>query len=153
MSAPHIFNEAVESCLRTIAGTRAEFRGKMFELQAADAFEYASKAGFDLDGVGVRLDAITSEFGWSPDQRQALISAAVKKAAKKAARTMFEQRRQVDDAASLDGDNQHDNAQADEGKKPKQADILIQLAQNAHLFHTADGSAYTDIRVGEHRET
>jgi hypothetical protein len=36
----------------------------------------------------------------------------------------------------------------------KQADIAINLArENAKLFHTADGTAFADIRVENHRET
>ena len=36
----------------------------------------------------------------------------------------------------------------------KQADIAIRLArENAQLFHTADGTAFADIFVENHRET
>ena len=39
-------------------------------------------------------------------------------------------------------------------KGMKQADIAINLArENAELFHTADGTAFADIRVENHRET
>lgn len=37
--------------------------------------------------------------------------------------------------------------------KPKQADLLIELAQEAELFHTADGTPFADVRVENHRET
>jgi hypothetical protein len=42
-----------------------------------------------------------------------------------------------------------DTAQA----KVKQADILIELAATAELFHTDDGKGYADIPVNAHRET
>lgn len=38
-------------------------------------------------------------------------------------------------------------------KQPKQADILIALAEEATLFHTPAGEAYADIWISEHRET
>lgn len=37
--------------------------------------------------------------------------------------------------------------------RPKQADILVELAQAADLFHAPDGSAYADLDVNGHRET
>ncbi len=39
------------------------------------------------------------------------------------------------------------------GRDPKQADILIELAQSAELFHTADGTGFADLDINGHRET
>lgn len=39
------------------------------------------------------------------------------------------------------------------GRGPTQADILIDLAGAADLFHSADGTALADILINEHRET
>ena len=39
------------------------------------------------------------------------------------------------------------------GRGPSQADILIELAQSAELFHSADGKAFADIVINGHRET
>jgi len=39
------------------------------------------------------------------------------------------------------------------GRGPTQADILLNLAQTAELFHTPDGSGYADIDINGHRET
>jgi hypothetical protein len=39
------------------------------------------------------------------------------------------------------------------GRGPKQADILIDLAQAAELFHTADGTGFVDLDINGHRET
>jgi hypothetical protein len=39
------------------------------------------------------------------------------------------------------------------GGRPKQADILIEIAQSAELFHTADGSGFADLDIDGHRET
>jgi len=41
----------------------------------------------------------------------------------------------------------------EDGRGPTQADILIDLAAAAALFHTSDGTAYADIEVNGHRET
>src|SRR5215813_11548255 len=39
------------------------------------------------------------------------------------------------------------------GRGPKQADILIGLAQSAELFHSADGTGFAVLCIGGHRET
>jgi hypothetical protein len=39
------------------------------------------------------------------------------------------------------------------GRGPTQADILIDLAGSAELFHTADGTGFADLEVNGHRET
>jgi hypothetical protein len=39
------------------------------------------------------------------------------------------------------------------GRGPKQADILIDLAHAAELFHTPDGIAFADLDINGHRET
>ena len=39
------------------------------------------------------------------------------------------------------------------GRGPKQADILIALADEAKLFHTPDGTGFADLEVNGHRET
>lgn len=41
----------------------------------------------------------------------------------------------------------------DGGRGPKQADILIDLAASADLFHTPDNTAFADVMVEKHRET
>ena len=39
------------------------------------------------------------------------------------------------------------------GRGPPQADILIDIAQAAELFHTPDGTGFADLDIGGHRET
>lgn len=50
-----------------------------------------------------------------------------------------------------------DEAMAEEsgdgGRGPSQADILIDLAGAAELFHSADGTAFADVTINDHRET
>ncbi|MBA3326330.1 MAG: hypothetical protein H0T41_14040, partial [Rhodobacteraceae bacterium] len=50
-----------------------------------------------------------------------------------------------------------DEAMAEEtgdgGRGPTQADILIELAGAAELFHSADGTAFADLMINDHRET
>ena len=45
-----------------------------------------------------------------------------------------------------------DNGGTD-GRDPTQADILIELAQTAELFHTPDGTGFADLDINGHRET
>jgi hypothetical protein len=39
------------------------------------------------------------------------------------------------------------------GRGPTQADILIELAQTAELFHVPDGTGFADLDINGHRET
>ena len=39
------------------------------------------------------------------------------------------------------------------GRGPRQADILVALAQSAELFHAPDGTGFADLDVNGHRET
>jgi len=39
------------------------------------------------------------------------------------------------------------------GRAPRQADILINLAQSAELFHAPDGTGFADLDINGHRET
>ncbi len=39
------------------------------------------------------------------------------------------------------------------GRGPTQADILIELAQSAKLFHAPDGTGFADLDINGHRET
>lgn len=57
-----------------------------------------------------------------------------------------------DDAAAEDDGGDRTITTA-ESKKPKQADVLIELAAQAQLFHTPDGSGFADIHIKGHRET
>jgi hypothetical protein len=46
-----------------------------------------------------------------------------------------------------------EEAGVDSGRGPKQADVLIDLAQEAELFHSPDATALADLLVNGHRET
>jgi hypothetical protein len=46
-----------------------------------------------------------------------------------------------------------DDDAEDVSKRSKQADVLIELAAEAKLFHTPDGTGYADLMVAGHRET
>jgi hypothetical protein len=39
------------------------------------------------------------------------------------------------------------------GRGPTQADLLIELAQSAELFHAPDGTGFADLAINGHRET
>src|SRR5262249_41545824 len=53
---------------------------------------------------------------------------------------------------ALDDAIAEESGEAD-GRGPKQADILIGLAQSAELFHSADGTGFADLDINGHRET
>ena len=57
--------------------------------------------------------------------------------------------KELDEAIAEEGGN----ARGASGRGPTQADILVNLAQTAKLFHTPDGSGYADIDINGHRET
>ena len=47
-----------------------------------------------------------------------------------------------------------DNVRGDGGRRAhSQADILIELARSAELFHTPDDKAFADLEINDHRET
>jgi hypothetical protein len=39
------------------------------------------------------------------------------------------------------------------GRSPSQADILLELAKTAELFHSPDGTGFADVDISGHRET
>lgn len=57
--------------------------------------------------------------------------------------------KELDEAIALESGN----ASGASGRGPTQADILVDLAQAAELFHTPDGTGYADIDINGHRET
>jgi hypothetical protein len=61
--------------------------------------------------------------------------------------------RELEDACA-EADDKRTTEAEEATKKPKQADILINVAkEGAPLFHTPDGIGYADIEVNGHRET
>lgn len=46
-----------------------------------------------------------------------------------------------------------EEAGEESGRGPKQADLLIELAQEVELFHAPDDTAFADLQVNGHRET
>jgi hypothetical protein len=53
---------------------------------------------------------------------------------------------------SLDEAMAQENGEA-AGRGPTQADVLIELAQSAELFHTPDRRGFADLEIDGHRET
>src|SRR5262249_27847187 len=66
------------------------------------------------------------------------------RAARRASRPM---RNAMADKEEFQADNEENK------KKPKEADILIGLAQSAELFHSADDTGFADLDINGHRET
>ncbi len=53
---------------------------------------------------------------------------------------------------ALDDAIEEENGEAG-GRGPSQADILIGLTADAGIFHSPDGTGYTDLEINGHRET
>jgi hypothetical protein len=53
---------------------------------------------------------------------------------------------------ALDDSIREESGEADR-RGPTQADVLIDLASNAELFHAPDGTAFADLDIDGHRET
>jgi phage/plasmid primase-like uncharacterized protein len=53
-----------------------------------------------------------------------------------------------------EGDSEGDDDDEPKSEKQKQSDLLVELAvKSAEFFHSEDGTAYADIKVGSHWET
>ena len=55
--------------------------------------------------------------------------------------------------SALDKAIAQENGATSERDLKKQADLLIEIAQTAELFHTPDGKAFADLDINGHRET
>jgi hypothetical protein len=86
-----------------------------------------------------------------PDALAALV--ALKKADRAAFISLREQLKKAG-CRVTELDNAIAEASGDKGGRgPTQADILIELAETAELFHTPDGTAFADLDINGHRET
>jgi hypothetical protein len=116
----------------------------------ADAIDAAEEIRDPLDGLA---DKTKTDPGapFMPDALEALC------ALKNDNRATFETlRSQLKDAGCrvtvLDGAISELNGDTG-GHGPKQADLLLALAQPAELFHAPDGTGFADVEVNGHRET
>src|SRR5262252_5872097 len=114
------------------------------------AIEAAEEIGDPLEGL-VEKTAIDPGAAFTPEILERLM------ALKRDDRAAFEAlRAQLKKAGcrvkALDDAIAEESGEAD-GRGPKQADILIGLAQSAELFHSADGTGFADLDINGHRET
>ena len=105
------------------------------------------------DPVEGLVERTTTDPGapFAPDAMQRLV------ALKKNDRAAFEAlRAQLKGAgcrvAALDDAIDEENRDT-RGRGPTQADILIELAQTAELFHAPDGTGFADLDINDHRES
>nr|WP_281722279.1 hypothetical protein [Nitrosomonas nitrosa] len=116
----------------------------------AAAIDAAEDIRNPLDGL-IEKTAIDPGAPFAPDVLEPLASL------EKEDRATFEAlRAQLKKAgcrmAALDKAIAEQNSE-DGGRGPKQADILIALAQSAELFHSPDRTGFADLDVNGHRET
>ena len=114
-----------------------------------DAIDAAEPAEGPLDGL---VDKVKEDPGaaFAPEVLEALLALKDSdRAAYESLRTKL--KRAGCRVTALDDAMREESG--DDGRGPTQADILIDLAAAAVLFHTSDGTAYADIEVNGHRET
>jgi hypothetical protein len=116
----------------------------------AAAIEAAEEIRDPLDGI-VEKTATNPGAPFAPDALERL--AALKKDDRAAFEALRAQLKsagcrvtELDEAIAQEGGNIG-------GRGPKQADILIELAQSADLFHAPDGTGFADLDINGHRET
>ena len=115
----------------------------------SDAIDAAEEITDPLDGLVEKC---------SKDPGAAFTSEVLKRLAalKKEDRARFEAlRKQIKNAGSrvTELDKTIAKTTGGGGRRPTQADLLIDMAAPADLFHAPDGTAYADIVVDGHRET
>jgi hypothetical protein len=116
----------------------------------ADAIDGAEEIRDPLDGLVERTEADPGA-PFAPEVLERLA------ALKKEDRAAFEAlRAQLKSAGcrvtELDEAIAEENGETG-GRGPTQADILINLAQSAELFHAPDGTGFADLDINGHRET
>jgi hypothetical protein len=116
----------------------------------AAAIEAAEKIRDPLDGL-VEKTAIDPSAPFAPDAVERL--AALKKDDRAAFEALRAQLKKAGSrVAALDQALAEENG--DTGRRsPTQADILIELAQSAELFHAPDRTGFADLDINGHRET
>ena len=116
----------------------------------ADAIYAAEDIRDPLDGL---VEKTTAHPGWpfNPEVLERL--AALKKDDRAAFEALRTQLKKVGcRVAALDEAIAKESGDTG-GRGPTQADILIDLAQTAELFHTPDRTGYADLDINGHRET
>ena len=116
----------------------------------AAAIDGAEGTGNPLDGLGERAAADPGA-AFAPEVVELL--AALKKDDRAAFETL---RARLKDAGcrvtELDKVLPNEGGDGD-GATSNQANILIRLAADAEVFHSADGTGYADLKINGHRET
>jgi hypothetical protein len=79
--------------------------------------------------------------------------AALKKDDRAAFEKLRTQLKDVCRVTALDDALAEESGDVGDGRGPPQADILIDIAQAAELFHTPDGTGFADLAIDGHRET
>lgn len=129
--------------------TRSEIPSALEENQIAAAIDAAEEIPDPLEGLVERV-ADDPGAAFEPDVLERL--AELKKEDRAAFEVLrFKLKKAGCRVTALDEAIMDENG--DGGRGPTQADILIDLAGTAELFHAADGTAFADLDVNGHRET
>ena len=120
------------------------------EKLVADAIDAAEEIRDPLEGLAVRSAADTGA-AFMPEALERL--AVLKKENRAAFEALRAQLKKAGcRVTALDEAIAEESGDAG-GRGPTQADILIDIAQTAELFHAADGTGFADLDISGHRET
>jgi hypothetical protein len=107
-------------------------------------------AEYPLEGL-VENTKIDPGAPFTPEVLERLV--ALKKDDRAAFERLRAQLKDVCRVTVLDEALAEESGDVGDGRGPPQADILIDIAQAAELFHTPDGSGFADLAIDGHRET
>ena len=115
----------------------------------ADAIDAAEEIPDPLDGL---IDRVADDPG-APFVPVVLERIALLKKADRAAFEAFRARLKKAGCRVTALDEAIMEENGDSGRGPTQADILIEIAASAELFHAPNGTAFADLEINGHRET
>ena len=116
----------------------------------ADAIDAAEDIRDPLDGL-VEKTSVDPGSPFEPDVLERL--AALKKDDRAAFESLRAQLKKAGCRVTALDESIAEESGDTGGRGPTQADILIDLAQMAELFHTPDSTGYADLDINGHRET
>ena len=116
----------------------------------ADAIDAAEDIVDPLDGL-VEKTTVDSGSAFQPEVLERL--AALKKDDRAAFERLRTQLKKAGCRVTALDESIAQESGGTGGRGPTQADILLDLAQTAELFHTPDSTGYADLDVNGHRET
>src|SRR6516162_3414402 len=155
-SRPHRSPAPGNGLQRHVAGPRAPDQGACAmndDIAIVEAIGVAEDVPDPLEGLVEKCDADPGA-AFTPEVLQRLV--ALRRDDRAAFEALRAQLKKVCRVTALDeaiAEESGDVGGRGGGRGPTQADILVDLAQTAELFHAPDSTAFADIDINGHRET